>query len=553
MPLLHMLLIAFLCFVAYSNSFEGYFHFDDEFYITKNKIIKEPRYFLNPSDASDLTQLWEYHTLNMRYMGMLSFAINNYIHGTDVTGYHIVNFAIHLANAFLIYWLITATCMSPEIRGRCTCIRPGLVAFFSALAFACHPIQTQAVSYLSQRFASLATLFWLSSVLLYGRSRLTAGTTLRIILYFAALTTSVCAMKTKEISFTMPVVIIIYELLFFRGNAKKRFILLAPFVLIMLIIPLNLVLNHEDFDDIALSISEATRAQSEISRWEYFVTQTRVIPTYVRLLLLPVNQNLDYDYPLFSSMFGPSVLPYFLLMAALTFCIGILCLKTRDGNVRREFCLISFGFSWFIISLLVESSIIPTRDLIFEHRLYLPSAGAIMAMVVSAFVIGSGLRHGWRRKLFVGVMAVIVMLMLPATHMRNEIWKDETSLWEDVVRKSPNKPRGFVNLGKAYLEDGRLDSAISCLHTSLMLDPENAFAHNTLGLAYVQLNEIETGKIYYREALRLDPDYEEAMFNLGIAHLEEGLNDIARNEFAAVLSMNPYQHQARIFLAYLSR
>ena len=120
--------------------------------------------------------------------------LNYQLHGLDVTGYHVVNLAIHITNAILVYCLIILTFKTPwfnviasvakqsplneiasaENRHRndsSVLFQPSLIAFFSALLFISHPIQTQAVTYLTQRFTSLATMFYLLSLVMYVKFR----------------------------------------------------------------------------------------------------------------------------------------------------------------------------------------------------------------------------------------------------------------------------------------------------------------------------------------------------------------------------------------------
>ena len=88
--------------------------------------------------------------------------------------------------------------------------------------------------------------------------------------------------------------------------------------------------------------------------------------TYIRLLFLPFNQNLDYDYPVFKNIFELPVLISFLFLIAVLFFAKRLFLKYR---------LVSFSIFWFFLTLLPESSFLPIKDVIFEHRLYLPLVG----------------------------------------------------------------------------------------------------------------------------------------------------------------------------------
>ena len=172
-PIVHLLLIIIVGFIAYSNTFHAPFYFDDEFGISGNPLIKDLRFFLAPSDAKEYTQFGRYDALKMRYVGFLTFAMNYKLHGLDVTGYHIFNISVHIINALLVYLLVILTFRTPFFQTPNSKLPThSYLPLFSALLFVCHPIQTQAVTYISQRFASLAAMFFLLSLVMYIKWRL---------------------------------------------------------------------------------------------------------------------------------------------------------------------------------------------------------------------------------------------------------------------------------------------------------------------------------------------------------------------------------------------
>ncbi|MFA4830511.1 MAG: hypothetical protein WC594_15010, partial [Thermodesulfovibrionales bacterium] len=420
-PIVHFFLIAIGGFFVYSNTFNVPFHFDDTFTIVKNPGLKDLSNFWPPSGS--------------RWFGFLTFALNYYFGGLNVTGYHIVNLTIHIFNAILVYWLVVLTFKTPFFSNQQSAISSqqsketnfdspihpfssasggqAYLPLFIALLFVSHPIQTQAVTYIVQRFTSLATMFYLLSLACYIRSRLSTLPATRYTLYTVSLVSAILSMKTKEISFTLPIVITLYEFMFFGNNqfvipvktgiqdknemdscfrrndrmesVYKRLLFLIPFLLTMLIIPLSMIGTDKPIGDAIGELREASQETKQISRGIYLFIQFRVIVTYIRLLFIPINQNLDYDYSLYHSFFNPEVfLSALFLLSIFILGIYLLCAKRLALPASR---LISFGIFWFFITLSVESSIIPIRDVIFEHRLYLPSIGIIIIFVSLTFYI----------------------------------------------------------------------------------------------------------------------------------------------------------------------
>ncbi len=571
------LLIAVLGCIAYSNTFSVPFHWDDRFVIIENPIIKDLRFFIEPSKAEVFQGHFEYSTFRNRYIGYLTFALNYALHGLNVTGYHIVNLFIHIVNALLVWLLVMLTLKTPfllesRLRNHAT-----QIAVFTALLFVCHPVQTEAVTYIWQRVASLATLFYLLSLVTYIQWRLStlqlpASRTLDLFtaknshLYLGSFLSAVLAMKTKETAFTLPLTVSLYEFIFFRGGRRMRLLCLFPLLLTMLIIPATLLDFDKPFGALISDTGNELRGNTTMTRWDYLFAEFRVIVTYIRLIFFPVNQNIDYDYPAYSSFFDTGVLLSFLLLASIA-GTGIFVWKQFRYSAAHS-RIIPFGIAWFFICIALESSIIPLNNVIFEHRVYLPSVGVFFALVTVLYMFaekrGSGGMN--RRIVAAGILTVIIALLTGATHARNAVWKDEVTLWKDTVQKSPEKKRPRDSLGLAYNVQGLYEKAIPQFRTSLRIDPSDPDTHYNLGVAlqsagnmseaiqeyrisirlnphpdayynlghaYHSLGLIEKAIEHYTKALRLKPDYQEAHYNLGIAYRTQGRIDKANKNFEA--------------------
>ena len=542
-PIVHVLLIVVLTLIAYSNTFHVPFQFDDRKEILENHAIKNLAYFTNLS------------TQNTRYVGYFTFAVNYALHGLNVVGYHIFNLAIHIFNALFLYWFIILSFRTPALKESAHQDSVKLIALFTALLFACHPIQTQAVTYIVQRLASLATMFYLFSIVFYVNARLSMQDTQpkskSLLWYGASLFSAVLAMKTKELAFTLPVVITLYEFMFFEAGIKKRILYLLPLLLTMLIIPLSLISISKPIGDVIGDVSHAARMQTQMSRWDYLFTEFRVIVTYVRLLFLPVNQTLDYDYPIFRSLFDPGVFLSFLFLLSILI-LGIY-LFYRHKNTLPHSKLISFGIFWFFITLSVESSVIPIPDVIFEHRLYLPSVGFFIALTTFIFWV----RNRLKAVISVAGRAVIPMLigtvlvLSGAAYSRNSVWMNRIGFWEDVVKKSPKKARPHSILGIAYSEKGRFEEAIRENQTAIKLDPYYTYAYINLGALYGSQGHFEEAIREFKTAIKLNPNHVEAHNNLGVAYYKKGHFEEAERELLAAIKLNPRRADAHMNLGAL--
>lgn len=510
------LFLVILGVLIYSNSFSSPFLFDDLQNIVLNPRIKTLDWLPNLSGS--------------RYFGFLSFSLNYQIGGLAVFGYHVVNVSIHIVNAFLIYLLICRLLRTPGLADSGIEVSRSnfWIAFFTAVIFLVHPIQTQAVTYIVQRFASLATFFYLLAVVGYLNWRLESPEKrIQFAWYGVALVSTILAMKTKEISFTLPLIILCIEVIFFHSLQKRSFLALVPFLLTLLIIPLSRI------DAVSGADVGFAKETAEISRWDYLLTQFRVIVTYLRLLIFPIGQNLDYDYPIYHSLLQSVILFSFLLIASLlVFSLYCLFLSRQASRSAR---LIAFGILWFFLTLSIESSIIPIRDVIFEHRLYLPSIG--FALCLCAIVIrGRSPTSSTPGRLCLGMLCLLLSF---ATYQRNETWRSEVAVWSDVIAKSPKKARGHNNLGFALYRSGQVSDSTPHYTEAIQLFPNYHEAHNNLGVSLESLGRTEEAITEYAEAVQIRPDYVEAHYNFGSALARVGRLEESVAHYSDALRFRP--------------
>ncbi|MBI2412616.1 MAG: tetratricopeptide repeat protein [Deltaproteobacteria bacterium] len=530
-----VIVISLVSATVYSNTFRSPFLFDDILYIVNNRDIRSFSNFWPPFGS--------------RYIAYLSFAVNYHLGGLDTPGYHIFNFAVHTANGLLVFALSLITFRTPSLAG-CIKDKRALVcaALLISLVFITHPVQTEAVTYISQRFASLAAFFYLASLASFAAWR--TGRAPKAAWYALSLFLAVLAQMTKEISFTLPFVIALYDLVFFgpEENTKKRALRLVPFLAVLVIIPLAILYPEYGVETGANVSRQQAEEMISLSRYEYLITQFRVIVTYLRLLALPVGQRLDYDLAPFHSFFVPQVLLSFAFLSAVLGAALFLLVRSKKRGLPALF---AFGVLWFFMTISIESSIIPIKDLVFEHRVYLPSVGAAFAFGSFSLTLASGVR-----KLKPGIsasnalLAIALLCTVPlgaGTYLRNRVWASPAALWEDVVEKNSSEALGHINLANEYVERGRFDEAIEKYLASLK--SETVFLPQTyfgLGNAYAGKGMAQEAEKKYREAIALKPDYTDARYNLGLLYAGQGRFDEGVTEFKEVLRVRPDFTPARI-------
>jgi protein O-mannosyl-transferase len=237
----------------------------------------------------------------------------------------------------------------------------------------------------------------------------------------------------------------------------------------------------------------------------YLLTQFSVIVKYIQLLILPIHQNLDYDYVISNSFFEVRTLLCFILLLGLIILAIFLYKKNR---------LLSFGIFWFFLTLSVEASFIPIPNVIFEHRTYLPSFGFFLVLSSLAYLVF----RGKYQYLATGILVVIIFSNSFLTFQRNKVWKDEFTLCNDNVKKAPNSARAVSSRGDIYAERGQYENALADYTKAITINPNFKEVYTNRGIVYLVLQQWDNAIADLSKAISIDPDYAKAYSNRGIAY-----------------------------------
>lgn len=499
-----LILLFVLLTVIYFNSFQGTWVFDDE-----PNIVQNQRVHLERLDRESIIN--SFYGIQgddiKRPLSYLSFGLNYFFHGMDTWGYHLVNFSIHCLASLFLYLFIFHTLHLPGLREKYAG-RAGSVALLAAALWATSPIHVTAVTYIVQRMASMAALFFIMSMFFYLMARTTPGWLKKISWFVLCVVSGVLAVASKENAAMLPIVIYLFDLLLIQGVSGenvKRHLRRAAIPISLFVVLAFVLANPLGY------FSEAAYAHREFTLLERLLTQPRILVHYLSLMLYPMTDRfaLIHEVRLSTDLFTP----WTTLLAIGFWCawsfIGVLLAKRQP--------LIAFCMLFFIVNHLVESSVIPL-ELIYEHRNYLPSMA--LFFLVSIAVIAFIRDFSRKRLLHVLTAALILITIFGHGHtviQRNSLFEHPLYLWADNVEKAPGLSRVHTNLGKAYNEVGQ---------------------HEAAKKSYI--NAIEADR-YHRPSLRAVP-----LLNLGIYYLEEGSPENAKKLFAHALESDPGNWQARV-------
>ena len=551
---LRLLFIISVGIFAYSNTFFSPFILDDLPNIVNNPVVHN----LNSATIRE-------SFASRRTFGIFTFQLNYLISGKNVFFYHLTNLKIHLLAALMLYAMVALLEKTPYwLKAAKGSVAKLPVPFFAALLFVAHPLQSQAVTYIVQRFASLATLLYLGAVVCYLKGRLScqdreSGLLLRGFWFALSVAAMLMAFKTKEIAYTLPAAIVLVELLFMEPDRKRVFRITVAGAAVMAVLGSKLILSGARMQEIISRLDDATKVQTIISRGDYLLTQFKVICKYIWLLLLPVNQNIEQAIDLSHSLFEWRVMLAFVLLLALIL-LGIL-LTRASADDKPYARLIAFGIFWFFLTLSVESSILPIIDLIFEHRVYLPAAGFFTAAATAVLLFGASRKNPEALNRSVMLLLSVSMLYAGATWKRNLVWRDEVALWQDATGKNPGSARAWNNLGGVLISRNDGAAALKALIRSVELDPSRADAFNNIGIAldlmgayrdrFTRTTEMfsDPGAITERNVSRWQADVQNS---LGLAYELTGNLPKAAESYRSAIGFNPALGIAYYNLAIVS-
>lgn len=516
---LSILIIILTGFLAYSNTFRGEMIFDDINIIQQNENIH---------DFNEFKNLNSWFNLNSRHFCMLTFALNYSIHENEVFGYHIVNLLIHLIFGILIFLLMKLILKVRLYDNDPQRKYPGLLAFFIALVCVMHPIQTQAVSYIVQRMASMAAMFYVASVFFYAKGRLlysNNGLNFKVFtLYFFSLLFGIIGLQTKQTVITLPAAILLFELFFIRkkhGGIYKHYLITAFSLLAVFLL-------------VVIFGGYLPKETDTITRSEYLYTQSRVILKYIQLILIPINQALDYDFSISHSFFSWKVILSSLVIGGM-FLIAVFSYKKKH--------LVSFGILWFFITLSAESSIIPIRDVINEHRLYLPLVGFSLVFI-------SLIWDYFSKKSLIGVIFFFVILNTIygfATYEQNKTWHSKLSLWRNNTAKKPHNSRSHNNLGSTYITLNDFENAEDSYEKAVKLKPDYIEALFNLGNVKIDLGKFTEAVKVLNQLIKEDSAFYKAYFARGIAYSSMQIYDKALSDFSKAISDKDIENNIKVF------
>ncbi len=482
----------------------------------------------------------------IRPMLGLSYWLDYEIHGADAYGFHVTNVLLHCMVSALVA-LIAAKLL--EWAGTKGALRTALAGFAGAL-FLLHPLQTESVSYLASRSETLSVLFYYAAfaVFLYR-----SGETMSWARAITVMALFAFALASKEHTLTLAVLVIAADLFWHRGGGRAHRVLYS-------LLAIAGLAGAAFVYRIISTTNTAGLSMQDLTPKMYFLTQCRVVWTYIRMFFAPVGLNIDPEVAVSQGFDAASI-------AGL---IGFAAVVAAAWIYRKQFPLAAFGAFTFFLLIAPTSSIVPIRDVMAERRMYLPFPGLILICLEFA--------RRARMPVILWTGAAVLAACSVATYQRNLLWGNPLDLWRDTVAKSPHKYRPRFQLAYALYEDGHckeaaesyeLASSMGAADARLLVDwalalecsgqwplaieklraalnfENSAHIHTQIGMVLAKHGRSAEALDELAAAEQIDSSYEMIYVYRGNIFEVAGNRERAAKEYARAASLNPQNQAAR--------
>jgi tetratricopeptide (TPR) repeat protein len=475
--------IVLVLLVVYGNHFQNEFHFDDYHTIVNNVFLGElryiPRYFADANLFSTAQAAATY-----RPVTMTTLAIDYWMgKGFKPFFFHLSTFFWYTVQVILMFFLFR------RIMDRADPHPSNLwTALVAAMCFGLHPACAETVNYIIQRgdlYNALGAAAGLLLFVAYPAQRK----------YGWYVLPPLIAVLAKAPALVFPLLVLAYVMLFEPEQGGKKWTTafratLAAWIAIGAAAILTMVMTPAAYHGGAFSASM------------YRLTQPWVALHYFKEFFLPTELTADTDWTYVTTALSIEA------MAGYLFVVGMLYVVYRT-SLRMERRPIAFGIIWFFVTL-APTALMPLAEVTNDHRMFFPFVGLALAVVwelrLLLFKRTARLTvHPVLVKAALGLVAVVFVAEAVGTHVRNDVWRTEESLWRDVTVKSPNNGRGWLNYGSAFASNKEYARALPLLQHAETMLPYDAVLQTNLAVSYAGLGRDDEAEQHFLRSIDVAP------------------------------------------------
>ena len=498
------IILSIISVIVFCNTLGNTFVYDDSVTIVNNNLIKNWKNFHTLFSFNYFILSGE---LSYRPVVTLTYFIDYSLWGLNPAGFHLTNLLLQTINTVLFYLFLK----------RLT--KVNTLAFFSTLLFATHPILTETVNSISYREDILAALFFLIAFILFLKSNEQSSPRGKFILYYTgSLFSYLLSLFSKEMAITFPILLILFDIFYLQSGKHLQALikkLKGIYIGYFSVTVFYLFIQFVVFRHVYIRLDQAKQ--------NLFV-MLKVFASYIKLLFLPFNLNADYIVP-------PITTGIFFFIISIFLVTIVIIITIRLGKNNKQYW---FFTSWFFVTLLPVSNIIPIGNIMAERYLYIPIMGfsGIIGILVQ--------NYNLKKPLATICFTIVILILSVMCVYRNGIWRDELTLWYSTSNREPNSSRAHHNIGVVHSAKGYYEYAEFEYKKTLEINPRDIEAHYNLGNAYERKGMLDDAIKEYQEAIQYNPFYADGYNNLGSIYKNKHLLDKAIEYYKKAVQCNPF-------------
>lgn len=493
-----VLIISVITFITFNSGIKNsYTNFDDTIIVFGNLLVTKLS-LTNLFNAFLTFTNGMYHPVTTIFL-----ALEYNVFGASAKGFHAVSLCIHIVNSLLVFWLIYL-------------IKPvKTIAIIVALLFALHPMHSESVYWISEQKGLLSALFLISGMISYiyfiraGKNKY----------YYFTMLFFVLSVFSKPSGIVFPAILIVIDYYFSR---KIVFVNKIPFLIISLIIAF-------------ISISAARSVEGINSFEAYSLFDRLVLILYAPFLyifkaIIPLALSAKYFFPDKAGSLLPAA---YLFGAALFLAVIFLVYKFRKLSTE-----VNFGILFFLVSVSVYLPLISVGDsIISERHSYIPYIG--LFFIFAYFIYSATVKYKKLKFAFFVLFILVLGITGYFSNQRSKVWANSVTLWSDVVKKNPEAPLAYVNLGDSYAELLNYNLAEANYTKAISLNSEYAHAYMNRGYVRLKAEEYENALVDMNKAIELNPGFSKVFYNRSCLYLETSQWQKAKDDCDKAIALNP--------------
>lgn len=468
--LINFLLLACITLAVFYPAIHHQFvNFDDNRYITENPHIRNlsADHIKSIFLTSNLGQ-YQYHPLTI-----LSFALEYQIAGLNPLIYHLDNLILHLLNTLLVYFFIYQMCSKHQ------------VAFLTALLFGIHPMHVESVVWATERKDVLYTFFYMISLNFYIRYvKFDQRKIKYLIMTFLSFTLS---LLSKPSAFTLPFVLILLDMYFkVPFKTKRNLLSKLPFFTLTFIF---IWITRFNISYIHLG--------HDYSLLDKFFLSFYIAWIYLVKIFLPFDLSCYYPLPQKTNQ----LLPVFIYTVPLIFSFVIYFSR----HFIRQNSIILFGLLFFFINISYVFVFLQYEKYLYADRYsYVSYIG--LFFILSSLIETHIIQQNHFKIMGIIAAAVIILNLGLLTRQRINVWKNDLTLFSDLIEKSPKEPLGYNNRGLYWARNNEWPKALDDFNKAVELNENYYLGYLNRATAYMELKNYTQSLKDYNKALSLQFD-----------------------------------------------